>query len=189
VDFGPITALLAIQLSNSILQYRCSDDLIAFLPKKLSHGKLRPFKFVNSLTRITLEFYSSVTYQTVKALNVEVDFVTDEAQKGLGPYFRNPSISKILSVQNILGTNENGVRNLQAKFAWMTLNLRLSWFTLAAVLRHNEALRPGRLVKLLRFVPHLHDTRGCGCSCRTCSILNGLPRVYLARAFRHVLQD
>lgn len=67
----------------------------------------------------------------------------EKAQHGLGTYFRNPSLSKILSVQNILGTNENGTRNVQAKLAWMSLNLRLNWHNLANVLRHNEALRPG----------------------------------------------
>lgn len=94
---------------------------------------------------ICLDFYARIIYETVSALKVDVDFVTEDGQRGLSMYLRNPSLYKILSMQNVLGTNEKGIRNLTAKFAWMTMNLRLSCFILNNVLRHTEALRPGKV--------------------------------------------
>lgn len=106
------------------------------------------------LTEHSSDFYSRVIYQTVRFLHVEVDFVTEEGQRAFSNYLRNQSIYKVLSMQNVLGTNVKGTRNLQAKFAWIALNLRLCCYVLGNVLRHNEALRPGSVAGYFSEIRH-----------------------------------
>jgi len=96
-----------------------------------------------------IDFRYRFITQTCRALGIHLSFVTDEEQKRLIEAFRLPSLSKVLSLQNVLGRNENGSRHLTSKVAWLALNLRQTCFTMLNVLRtHNEALRAGNAIKV-----------------------------------------
>src|SRR5262245_39107134 len=103
------------------MQYRNTDDLLSVLLKDTSQGL--PFCAMSRymLCSCIIDFRYRFITQTCRALGIHLSFVTDEEQKRLLEAFRLPSLSKVLSLQNVLGRNENGSRHLTSKVAWLAL--------------------------------------------------------------------
>ena len=100
-------------------------------------------------THNIVDFRYRFITQTCRALNIHLSFVTEDEQKRLIEAFRLPSLYKVLSLQNVLGRNDDGSRHLTSKVAWLALNLRQSCFTMLTALRtQNEALRAGNTIKV-----------------------------------------
>jgi mediator of RNA polymerase II transcription subunit 16 len=81
-------------------------------------------------------------------LGAHFDYVNlvDDSQKQTQTLYKGQFFYKCLSMQNVLGMGENGRRNLPAKLAWTTLNIRLLSLSLSQSLKANENIRHGRIV-------------------------------------------
>ena len=58
--------------------------------------------------------------------------MSEELQKQAHVQFQIPPLLRCLSVQHVFGLKAGGSRNLAGKFAWIMLNLRLSFINLAS---------------------------------------------------------
>lgn len=121
-----IAAVVAIQHSSAMMQYKIADDILAILTKDASE-----------------DFKSEIIEQCRRAVRANFDLVTDEGQKQLSNLHRGSHIYKCLSLQNVLAVDQKGVRQLKGKISWITLNLRFSFFMLGNSLNKNEPLKPG----------------------------------------------
>ena len=130
--FHSVIVAMALQHGTAILSYKSSDDLLAILPED-GNEELK-LGFVQQCRRTTRTNY---------------DLITQEGAKNIISLHKLQPLYKCLSVQNTLGMTSNGGRNLRAKLAWMTLNLRFSCLVLANTLKPNEELRPEMAVSLI----------------------------------------
>ena len=69
--------------------------------------------------------------QAYQSLNTGVDFMSEESQKQAHFLFRIMPLLRCLSVQHIFGLEAGRRRDLAGKYAWIMLNLRLSFLNLA----------------------------------------------------------
>jgi hypothetical protein len=98
---------------------------------------------------LIIDFRYRFITQTCRALGIHLSFITEEEQKRVLEAFRLPPLSKVLSLQNVLGRNEKGSRHLTSKVAWLALNLRQTCFTMLTTLRtQHETLRAGNVIKV-----------------------------------------
>lgn len=134
-----IAAVVAIQHSSAMMQYKIADDILAVLTKDASE-----------------DLKSEIIEQCRRAVRANFDLVTDEGQKQLSNLHRGSHIYKCLSLQNVLAVDQKGVRQRKGKIAWITLNLRFSFFMLGNSLNKSEPLKPGMLPTMLPTTSFTH---------------------------------
>jgi mediator of RNA polymerase II transcription subunit 16, fungi type len=130
--FHSVIVSMALQHGTSLLSYKTTDDLLAILPKD-----------------ITEDFKIALVQQCRRALRMNYDLVTDEGAKNIAHLHKLAPLYRCMSIQNTLGVHTNGIRNLRAKLAWITLNLRFSCLVLANTLKPNESLRADMATSLI----------------------------------------
>lgn len=117
---------LALHHSCACGQLCTTDDLFAMLGPNVHSSLVHGF-----------------LHQAMRAMNLNLDYSTDEAHKNAYFLFRVPALYKTLSAQAALGTAKDGTRNISAKLAWITLNLKLLATSMTLSLRPNETMKLG----------------------------------------------
>ena len=130
--FYSVIAALALQHGTAMMSYRSSDDLLAILP---GSGQV--------------DMKLAFVQQCRRATRMNYDLITEDGAKNIASLHKLQPLYKCLSIQNSLGINKKDVRNLRAKLAWITLNLRFSCLVLANTLKPNENLRPEMAISLI----------------------------------------
>jgi hypothetical protein len=125
------------------MQYQSSDDLLSVIPSSLDQGMFLKPHMAGKIVDVSLGAKFYLIDQLYRALQIILNYSTDEAQKHYYSLFRLAPLYKCISVQNILGTEGKYQRNMPAKLAWVTMNLRVVSFTVSMSFRHNENLKHG----------------------------------------------
>ena len=121
---------LTMHFSYSYMTYLSADDVFAVMARDMSIGKLSLIFFrvtINFLPKVWERYFLNQAYHS---LNTGVDFMSEESQKQAHALFRISPILRCLSVQNLFGLQAGGQRTLASKFAWIMLNLRLSFINI-----------------------------------------------------------
>ena len=124
---------LAMQHFYSCRGYHSADDIFAVMARDMSKGtnwqRKSPFNPLIVEPQAWEHFFLMQAYQS---LNTGVDFMSEESQKQALVLFHVPPLLRCLSVQHLFGLEAGGRRDLAGKFAWIMLNLRLSFINLAS---------------------------------------------------------
>ncbi|KAF1817517.1 hypothetical protein P152DRAFT_21888 [Eremomyces bilateralis CBS 781.70] len=131
---------LALHHSCACGQLCTTDDIFAMLGS-------------NAHVSVINEFFQ----QAIRAMNLNLDYSTEEAQKNAYQLFRVPALYKTLSAQAGMGTVKHGFRNVSGKLAWITLNLKLIATSLTMSIRHNEPLKLDLAISLIGHVKYSLD--------------------------------
>ncbi|KAF2460799.1 mediator complex subunit 16-domain-containing protein [Lineolata rhizophorae] len=118
---------LALQHYSALTTYRTADDVLMVLAGGGSGGSSGP---ATAAVHPTLK--RLFTTQVYQAFGFSLDYVTPEQQKQVAQLLRMPLLYKSLSTQFVLGSSGaprvggsgGGRHTLQAKAAWIVLNLR-----------------------------------------------------------------
>lgn len=184
-----IAAVFALQYASASMQYKSTDDILSILPSNASKSiPLSSLAYTCQMLTFDIALTHQMVLLTTKFLNVNFDY-GEENQKQLTQLFRNNTLFKCLSLQNALGSaDEGGPRKLTARLSWITMNLRLVSFNIN-IMRSNEKLSAGESFLQVGSVGTLTNSiRNGNLVRRPCQMVDGLMHLSTTGAFRRLLR-